>query len=97
MSRILHDWNNDNAIKILNNTHDALEKDGKILIFEMIVPIDPERDFGVTLNFNLLVNVGGKERTLGEFKVLLRKAGFTINSAESGEGIISIIIAEKIK
>ena len=96
MSRVLHDWNDFYAVKILKNIHNALEKDGKLLIFEMIVPENLEYDIGVTLNFNLLVNVGGKERTYQEFESILRKTGFKINSIKSNKGIISMIIAEKI-
>jgi len=96
MSRVLHDWNDFYAVKILKNVHNALKKDGKLLIFEMIVPENPEYDIGVTLNFNLLVNVGGKERTYQEFESILRETGFKINSIKSNKGIISMIIAEKI-
>lgn len=96
ISRVLHDWNDENTIKILRNIYDALEQDGKLLILEMIVPENPEYDIGVTLNFNLLVNVGGKERTLREFEDILQKTGFIINSVKSSEGIISMIITDKI-
>ena len=97
MSRVLHDWNDESVIKILNNVYDALEENGKLLILEMVIPETPEYDLGVTLNFNLLVNVGGKERTLKEFKNIFQTTGFKIKSVKSGMGIISLIIAEKIR
>jgi len=95
ISRVLHDWNDENAIKILKNLNHALTENGNLLIFEMLIPENPKHDIGVTLNFNLLVNVGGKERTFQEFKYLLRNAGFIIRSIIKSNGIISIIIAEK--
>ncbi|GAG97980.1 unnamed protein product, partial [marine sediment metagenome] len=97
MSRIIHDWSNDKAIKILKTVYKSLEIDGKLLLFETIVPEKLDSDIGITLNFNLLVCVGGKERTLNEFKNILNKAGFIISDVKKDEGIISIIVAQKIK
>ncbi len=97
ISRILHDWDDETAIKILKNIHDALEHDGQLLIFEMVIPEDPEHDIGVSLNFNLLVNVGGKERTNQEFENIFKIAGFGIRSIKRREGVISMIVVEKLK
>ena len=97
MSRIIHDWSNVQALKILKNVYKSLEMDGKLLLFETIVPEKLDSDIGTTLNFNLLVCVGGKERTLNEFKNILNKAGFIISDLIKNEGIISIIIAQKMK
>ena len=96
LSRVLHDWSDDNAIKILNNITGCLSQNGKIVIFEMIVPENTKIDMGTTLNFNLLVIVGGKERTLKEFDDILKKAGLKISDVKTGNSIISLIIAEKM-
>jgi len=95
MSHLLHDWNDSNALKILRNIHSSLEKNGKLLLFETIVPDEITTDVGIRLNFNLLVCVGGKERTLKEFQELLQNANLQINEVKAGSGIISLIIAEK--
>ena len=96
MSRILHDWSDKDALKILKNVHHALEQDGQLLIFEMLIPEDPEYDIGASLNFNLLVNIGGKERTYQEFEKIINGAGFRIKSIKRTIGILSIIIIEKL-
>ena len=96
MSRVMHDWNDEKTISILKNIYDALIEDGKLLLFETIVPENLEMDVGVTLNFNLLVCVGGKERTLEEFNTLLKKVNFKITSVKQEDGIISLIEAQKI-
>lgn len=95
MSRVLHDWNDFKALKILKNVALSLEENGTLLLFETIVPEDSPYDVGVTLNFNLLVCVGGKERTLKEFHSLLEKANFKISQIKRGKSIISLIIAKK--
>ncbi len=96
MSRVLHDWNEEKVVKILNNVYKALCQDGTLLIFEMVVPEGIKYDFGVTLNFSLLVTTGGKERTFLEYKKLLESCKFQIKSIRKTDSIISIIIATKI-
>jgi SAM-dependent methyltransferase/predicted transcriptional regulator len=96
LSRVLHDWNDDDAIKILKNILSGLKENGKLLIFEMVVPENPKIDMGTTLNFDLLVMVGGKERTKEEFNTLLKNVGFKIMDIKKGKSIISIIIAERM-
>ncbi|KKN17724.1 hypothetical protein LCGC14_0963030 [marine sediment metagenome] len=96
ISRILHDRDDGKCTKILTNIHRALEENGKLIILEIVVPDNPKYDIGVTLNFNLLVNVGGKERNILEFETLLQKVGFKIISLKNGKRVISLIIAQKI-
>ena len=95
MSRVIHDWSDEKVLRILQNVYNALFEDGRLVLFETIVPDDPNTDVAVTLNFNLLVCVGGKERTLTEFKALLEKANFRVSSIKHGKGIISLIVAKK--
>ncbi len=96
ISRILHDRDDGKCTKILTNIHRALEENGKLIILEIVVPDNPKYDIGVTLNFNLLVNVGGKEKNILEFETLLQKVGFKIISLKNGKRVISLIIAQKI-
>ncbi len=95
MSRVLHDWNDERADMILKNLNSVLEHEGTLLIFEMIVPNNPKFDIGISLNFNLLVNVGGKERTLAEFEQILKQTGFKIIEIKHVNGPISLLIAKK--
>ena len=95
MSRVIHDWNDDKVLRILKNVYNALFEDGILVLFETIVPEDPNTDIATTLNFNLLVCVGGKERTFAEFNTLLETENFKVSSVRHGKGIISMIIAKK--
>jgi hypothetical protein len=97
LSRILHDWNDNKAFQILKNVENSLLKGGTLLLFETIVPEKCYVDKGITLNFNLLVCTGGKERTLLEFQNLLEKANLEITSTKQSNGIISLIVAQKKK
>ncbi|MHA1249351.1 MAG: methyltransferase [Candidatus Helarchaeota archaeon] len=95
LSRVLHDWNDHNALKILKNAHDALNDQGTLFIIETIIPKNLDKDIGISLNFNLLVMTGGKERTLDEYENLLKMADFKISKIKKTHSILSIIIAKK--
>jgi SAM-dependent methyltransferase len=73
---VLHDWDNDRALKILGNCRRAMSKNGKLLLLEMVVPSTDAADFSKLLDLNMLVMTGGRERTETEFSVLLDRAGF---------------------
>ncbi len=96
MSRVLHDWDNSKVLEILKNISLSLKENGKLLLFETIVPENLNYDVGVTLNFNLLVCTGGKERTQREFESLLNKVNLEISQIKHGKSSISLIIARKV-
>ena len=95
MSRVLHDWNDSKVLELLKNIHFSLKENGILLIFEIIIPEDSNYDVGTTLNFNLLVCTGGKERSKKEFQGLLNKTGFEISQIKQGKSNISLLIAKK--
>ncbi len=78
LSRVLHDWDDEKCVTILRNIRNALNDGGFVYVIETIVPETLEFDCGVSLNFNLLVMVGGRERKLSEFLDLFSKAGFEL-------------------
>jgi len=96
MSRILHDWDDSKALEILKNINLSLKKDGTLLLFEIVVPEVSNFDVGISLNFNLLVCTGGKERTLKEFQGLLKKANLEISQIKQEKSSISLIIVKKL-
>ncbi|KAG2701088.1 hypothetical protein I3760_06G028400 [Carya illinoinensis] len=79
---VLHNWNDEQCLKILKNCYKALPKTGKVIIIEAVLPVAPE-----STNFckvatqldNLVFNqLGtGKERTEPEFRALAIAAGFS--------------------
>jgi SAM-dependent methyltransferase len=75
---VLHDWDDDRALKILGNCRRAMSKNGKLLLLEMVVPSTDAADFSKLLDLNMLVMTGGRERTIAEFSALLERAGYTM-------------------
>lgn len=77
LGRILHDWAEDKVRRLLRAVHERLPAGGALLVAEKL--LDDDRagpSVAVFQSLNMLVCTEGKERTLGEYEVLLREAGF---------------------
>ncbi|MFD5701880.1 methyltransferase [Streptomyces lasiicapitis] len=83
MKSILHDWSDEQVVTILGHCRAALPPGGRVLIVEPVLPevVDPETA-GLTYlsDLNMLVNVGGRERTRAEFEEVCRRAGLAVAS-----------------
>ncbi|MEU7070110.1 methyltransferase [Streptomyces narbonensis] len=89
MKSVLHDWTDDQAVTILSHCREALAPGGRVLIVEPVLPevVDPSTDADVTdggvtylSDLNMLVNVGGRERTRKDFEDVCRRAGLSVGA-----------------
>jgi len=72
---VIHDWNDEEARRILGNCRQAIPPDGRLLILENV--LTPESDpQSAMMDILMLVVTGGRERTEAEFRALLADAGF---------------------
>jgi hypothetical protein len=79
MKHIIHDWNDDDSIKILKNINKAMQPGSKLLIIETILKNDNNYSFGKMLDILMLViTKDGRERTRDEFRSIFDKSGFAI-------------------
>lgn len=79
---VIHDWDDDRATTILSHCRTALGDEGKLLIIEPVIPdtVDGSRPaFTYLGDLNMLVNLGGRERTRGDFEQLCHDAGFNLD------------------
>ncbi len=76
LKHIIHDWDDERASLILQNCHRALRPNGRILLVEMIIPADNSPSPAQFIDLNMLVLLGGRERSEAEYATLLRNAGF---------------------
>lgn len=79
---ILHDWSDEQCLKLLKNCYDATSNDGKVIVVEAVLPVMPEMSTSAKSNCQMDVlmmttNPGGKERTEAEFMALATKSGFS--------------------
>ena len=78
MKQIVHDWDDGRAAQLLRNSHRALAPGGTLLLIEMVVPADNRPSLAQAMDLNMLVVLGGRERTEEEYRRLLSAAGFRL-------------------
>ena len=82
MQWIIHDWDDEDCIKLLKKSYQATPANGKVLIVEAVVEEGKEskslsRRLGLLFDIAVIIHTtGGKERTEKEFKGLFQRAGF---------------------
>jgi hypothetical protein len=75
---VVHDWDDDHAIRILSNCRKAMTRCGRVLIVDMIVPDTNSASFSKLLDLNMMVMTGGRERTKAEFHALCSAADYRV-------------------
>ena len=68
MKSIVHDWDDEDALRILRNIRAAIESDGTLLLVEFVLPERPSAHVGLMFDVEMLVNLGGRERTRADFE-----------------------------
>lgn len=97
MKHIIHDWDDERSIKILQNCHRAMTDNGRVLVVEQVIPPGNEPFMGKLLDVNMLVMCpGGKERTEAEYRSLFAAAGFELTRIISTQTFVSVVEGIKI-
>jgi hypothetical protein len=79
LTRILHDWDDERCVAILQQVRQAIPDHGKLLIIEDVLPpAGNEPNFGKWMDLQMLVLLRGRERTPAEYKALLGAATFEL-------------------
>jgi hypothetical protein len=92
LSKVIHDWGDDQAAAILRNCRRVMGEHGKLLLVEAVIPPGNTPHPGKLSDINMLVmNTGGRERTESEFRALLNAAGFTLTRIVPTQGESSVI------
>lgn len=96
MSHIIHDWDDERSIKILQSCRRAVnqnaEDGGKVLLVEMVIPSGDEPFMGKWMDLNMLaMTPGGRERTEAEYSSLLEKAGYKLNRIVPSQSPVSVV------
>jgi hypothetical protein len=79
LSRVIHDWDDADAHKILATCAAAMTGASRLLLVEAIVPERAkDRPEAVRMDLHMLTLLGARERTEAEFRRLLADAGLTV-------------------
>ncbi|MGO5065965.1 methyltransferase [Clostridium sp. LCP25S3_F8] len=98
LSRILHDWDDDDAIKILKNIQNCMEAESKLVIIEKLLPQKIEKRYAnlFMTDLNIWAMCGGKEREIKEFKYILSECELEISKIYRLENDEYVIEAKKL-
>jgi SAM-dependent methyltransferase len=80
LKSVLHDWDDENCVRILKNCRRALPPDGRLLVIDAVIGDEKGGGtFAKLLDVQMLIEQRGRERTAAEFQTLLAAAGFSLN------------------
>ncbi|ULE35921.1 acetylserotonin O-methyltransferase [Mycobacterium sp. IDR2000157661] len=96
MKNIIHDWDDESSLTILRNIRTAITPQGKLLMLEMVLPERTTPFVGYQLDLEMLVTVGGRERTRAEYSELLSRAGFRLDRVVETVTPVSIVEASPV-
>jgi hypothetical protein len=97
LKNILHNWSDEECIRILSPICSVLPENGKVLILEMVIEEDNAPSFGKLIDIQMMVFMKeGRERTVKEFRELLSKAGLKIERIVRTAAPFSVIEARRI-
>jgi hypothetical protein len=91
LKHIIHDWNDDDAIRILRNVRAVMKPDATLLLVEIVVPDDEREHLSKMLDLEMLVSLAGRERTEAQYADLLSRAGFRYSRRIPTVGPASVI------
>lgn len=78
MKTVIHDWDDDQAVTLLRNCHAAMPTHARLLLVTRVIATANVPDAGKFMDLNMLVTLGGRERTAAEFETLLEAADLVL-------------------
>src|SRR5579871_2402697 len=80
LRNIIHDWDDDQAVAILSTCRRAMSDHARLILIERYVADNPrEAPLVHHADLEIMVNVGGVERTTDEYAALLARGGFRLS------------------
>lgn len=99
LSRVIHDWDDDNAIRVLVSCREAMTPDSRLLIADAVLPRRAqEQPAAIRMDLHMLLLLGARERTRPQVERLLAQAGLELRrlmptASPDGLGIIEAQLA----
>lgn len=96
LKSVLHDWDDESSLKILQNVHRVMEKQSRLLIIEAVLDEENQSSFGKMTDILMMAAAGGLERTHKQWQNLLEASGFRIRKIHPTITPHSLIEVEKV-
>jgi predicted transcriptional regulator len=96
MKMILHDWSDDECVKILSNIYRHATNLGTVFIAEHMVPEPEKPHFSKLFDIHMMCASSGRERTTEEYADLLKRGGWKhTKTLHSHSGLMGIAEGNK--
>lgn len=93
LSKVLHDWQDEQATNILNNIKENMKPNSRIWIIEELLPVENSDNFYDKYMdaLNIWILCGGVERSYHDFEKLLEKSGLKIERIHHINGTLYLL------
>lgn len=86
LSRVVHDWDDDDAVAILRTCRRAMPDSAILLLVEALLPERAvDSPAAIRMDLHMLAHVPGRERTAAEYAALLDAAGFVLTGTTTAD------------
>lgn len=93
LKRVLHDWNDEDSLRILRSCRAALPAHGRVLVIDAVIPPGNEPHASKLYDVAMMTIFDGKERTEEEFTRLLGEADLKVARIIPTPGTLSVVEA----
>src|SRR5258707_4277282 len=81
LKHVLHDWDDGQSVRILENCRRAMGPGGRVILIGMPLGRLGEPGLAPILDLNMMMMQTGRERSLSEYRALLKQAGFRLDKS----------------
>ena len=97
LARVLHDWDDADAMNILRHAREALPKGGRLFVIEMLLSDNANNNSsGALCDLHLMMVTGGRERSPSAFEKLFNQTGFRLREIKKTKALPSILCGEAV-
>jgi hypothetical protein len=100
LSNVVHDWDDDDAVRILARCREAMNPDGRVLLMEAVLPDEARPSRAKWVDLEMLVMArGARQRTGAEYAGLLNRAGLDLTrlTVDHDAGAFGVIEAVPLR
>jgi O-methyltransferase domain len=96
LKSVLHDWGDEQCLRILNNCHRAMPLEARLLVIELDLPPGNQPHFGKYVDVNIMLQMeGGYQRSKEEHQLLFAASGFRLSHVIPTSSAFSVTEAGK--
>ncbi|WP_172381764.1 methyltransferase [Streptomyces sp. MNP-20] len=96
LKRILHDWQDEQCVRLLRACRRALAPGGRILVVDAVIAPDNRPHQAKDLDLLMMASLVGRERTHEDFRAVLTEAGLRLTRVVPTPTVLSIVEARAV-